>query len=123
MAVQTCVQALQADGLRGDTGMKLQTWTQDGRCLLPFLIDVCMAAMLLLSAWLMRFNMACARFPTYCPGGTQPEGFTVDYSTINVEYITIGGTPLKWNCAGQVLAAWMHFAQPFKILFNHLSYF
>ena len=48
--------------------------------------------------------VAVSRFPTYCPGGTQPEGFTVDYSTINVEYITIDGTPLKWNCAGKVPA-------------------
>ncbi|CAL5225201.1 g7984 [Coccomyxa viridis] len=43
------------------------------------------------------------RFPTYCPGGTQPDPeyhFTVDkYSTVNVEEITIN-QDLSWYCAG-----------------------
>ena len=47
------------------------------------------------------------RFPTYCPGGTQPDpeyGFTVDkYSTVNVEEITIN-QDLSWFCAGNVRA-------------------
>ena len=38
------------------------------------------------------------RFPTYCPGGTQPDPeyrYTVDkYSTVNVEEITINSGPL-----------------------------
>ena len=45
------------------------------------------------------------RFPTYCPGGTQPDPkyhYTVDeYSTINVEEITIN-KKLSWYCAGNV---------------------
>ena len=45
------------------------------------------------------------RFPTYCPGGTQPppkDGFTVDkYSTINVEEISINNV-LSWYSAGDV---------------------
>ena len=45
------------------------------------------------------------RFPTYCPGGTQPppqDGFTVDkYSTINVEEISINND-LSWYSAGDV---------------------
>ena len=45
------------------------------------------------------------RFPTYCPGGTQPDpvyGYTVDkYSTVNVEEITIN-SELSWYCAGNV---------------------
>ncbi len=47
------------------------------------------------------------RFPTYCPGGTQPDPeyhFTVDkYSTVNVEEITIN-QDLSWYCAGNVSA-------------------
>lgn len=45
------------------------------------------------------------RFPTYCPGGTQPApeyDYIVDkYSTVNVEEITIN-TKLSWYCAGNV---------------------
>ena len=55
------------------------------------------------------------RFPTYCPGGTQPAAewhYTVDkYSTVNVEEITIN-QDLTWNCAGNVRPLFPLLSQP-----------
>ena len=70
-----CCTPASDDVLRACAGLLVQSFTQDGR------------------------------FPTYCPGGTQPDpeyGFTVDkYSTVNVEEITIN-QDLSWFCAGNV---------------------